>query len=84
MPKKRLENFLTLAEKQTLEKRVQIAKLLAKKLTVREIARRLGVSTTTVVRVNKILKGEEKKERETKETFTPKLERKRKLPWIIG
>lgn len=48
-----LENFLTNKEKARVRKRMEILRLLKSGLTVREVARRLKVSTATVIKIKK-------------------------------
>lgn len=48
-----LENFLTNKEKARARKRMEILRLLKSGLTVREVARRLKVSTATVIKIKK-------------------------------
>lgn len=58
-----LENFLTDKEKARARKRMKILRLLKNGLTVREVAKRLEVSTATVIKTKKCFtKRKQKKE----------------------
>jgi len=85
-----LKELLTQKEIKILQQRFQIAQLLKTDLTYREIARRIGISTTTVVRLNwrlKIRKSKREKHPDKKTIVAPKVylrESRKKLPWVIG
>jgi TrpR-related protein YerC/YecD len=50
-----LEDLLTIRELQDLAQRLEVAQLLTEKVTYNEIARKTGVSTATISRVNRSL-----------------------------
>jgi len=79
-----LSKLLTIKELRVLEKRFQIVKLLRTRLTYRQIAQKMGISTTTVVRLNQRLKI--RKTRRKKTSFVKSLagQEEKKLPWKIG
>ena len=47
-----LRDLLTIEEITEMGKRLEVAKLLSKKITFREITKKTGVSTTTTARIN--------------------------------
>jgi Trp operon repressor len=85
IPSSIVKKLLTEKEEKVLIKRYKIAQLLQTNLTYREIAKQMGISTTTVVRLNQRLKI-----RKTKNTGNQSLSAKakqkqtKKLPWVIG
>jgi uncharacterized protein YerC len=81
---KLLPDLLTKKEKSVLQKRFKITALLKGRLTYREIAALLGISTTTVVRINKRLRIR-KKGRKFKKNLSSKGEKEKvKIPWKLG
>ncbi|MFC1711361.1 Trp family transcriptional regulator [Patescibacteria group bacterium] len=82
--KKLTFELLTSKEKKVLQKRFEICKLLKTKLTYREIAKKIGISTTTVVKLNQRMKI-----RKGSQGLKPKKNKvendaNRTLPWVIG
>lgn len=83
--------LLTKEELKALQKRFRIIQLLKTKLTYREIAQKMSISTTTVVRLNQRLKIRRKPPKSTPKTYSKQptnvasLEyKKSKLPWKFG
>ncbi len=77
-----LPDLLTTKEKIILRRRFKIINLLKQDLSYREIAVVLGISTTTVVRINKrlgIRKGKRKNH-----GLDNKVSQGVKIPWKIG
>ena len=85
-----IKDLLTKKELRVLQKRFQIVQFLKTDLAYREITRKMGISTTTVVRLNKRLKirsGIKKKRTYRKTTVSPNVCSKKglsRLPWKIG
>lgn len=90
-----IPKLLTSKELKVLEKRYKIVNLLKTDLTYRQIAKQMGISTTTVVRLNQRLKIRKRKSlKKTKKDYSfsgpigPKNEyirpKSKKLPWVIG
>jgi len=80
-----LPSLLTSKELKVLQKRFQLLQLLKTKKTYRKIAKKMGISTTTVVRLNQRLKLRKPKSKKTKPFRKQALKRvKNKLPWKIG
>jgi len=80
-----LPSLLTAKELKVLQKRFQLLQLLKTKKTYRQIAQKMGISTTTVVRLNQRLKLRKTKSKKSK-LFQRKILKsgKTKLPWKIG
>jgi uncharacterized protein YerC len=82
-----LPNLLTPKEVKLFQKRYRLVQLLKTNLTYREIAQQMGISTTTVVRLNQRLKIRQGKRKilSTLPAIAPKVESKEaKLPWKFG
>ena len=86
-----IHKLLTPKELKTLKKRFTIIQLLRSNLTYREIAQKIGISTTTVVRLNKRLKIKKSKTKNVTKWYGDRhtkmlrlRETKRRLPWKIG
>jgi len=83
-----LLKLLTNKELRVLKKRFTIVQLLKSNLTYRKIAQKIGISTTTVVRLNKRLKIRKFKKKNyiKKPALASKniYIKKQKLPWKIG
>jgi uncharacterized protein YerC len=75
--------LLTKKEVKDLQKRFSILKLLKTKLTYREIAQQMKISTTTVVRLNQRLKLRKGRSSKSKTEKVP-ASKKAKLPWKFG
>ncbi|PIS09447.1 hypothetical protein COT75_01455 [Candidatus Beckwithbacteria bacterium CG10_big_fil_rev_8_21_14_0_10_34_10] len=82
--KAKLFYLLTVKEKVLLEKRLKVFRLLKTNLTYREIAKRLKLSTTTVVNLNKRLKLRKGIRVKTKLKYSARIVEKKSLPWVIG
>jgi len=76
-----LENFLTDKEKTRARKRMGILRLLRSGLTVREVAKRLEVSTATVIKTKKCF-SKRKQKREPGENMD--LSSKTARRWVWG
>ncbi len=77
-----LPNLLTPKEVKVFQKRYRIVQLLKTNLTYRKIARQMGISTTTVVRLNQRLKI---RTRQKHQVHLGGQEKKnKKLPWKFG
>ena len=83
-----LLKLLTNKELKVLKKRFTIIQLLKSNLTYRKIAQKIGISTTTVVRLNQRLKIRKFKKKNYMEKSAPMpknvYKKKQKLPWKIG
>lgn len=79
-----LPALLTNKEYQLFEKRFRIIQLLKTKLTYREIAKKMGISTTTVVRLNKRLRIRKGRKSKLEKPKKEKQADDKKLPWVIG
>ena len=86
-----IPKLLTHKELKVLKKRFTIIQLLKSNLTYREIAQKIGISTTTVVRLNKRLKIRKPKTKNITKSYSDRhmkmlclRKSKRKLPWKIG
>jgi len=82
-----LLKLLTHKELKVLKKRFTIIQLLKSNLTYREIAQKIGISTTTIVCLNQRLKIRQKKRKNypTQHAIASRVgHRKTKLPWKIG
>lgn len=77
-----LLSLLTPKEVKVFQKRYRLAQLLRTKLSYREIARQMSISTTTVVRLNQRLKIRKLKPRQTKQIKNIYINKK--LPWKLG
>ena len=82
-----LPNLLTPKEVKVFQKRFRIVQLLKSGLTYREISQQMGISTTTVVRLNQRLKLRQKRRKifPTQPAIASKVgNEKTKLPWKFG
>jgi len=85
-----IPNLLTHKELKVLKKRFQIVDLLKTNLTYREISQQIGISTTTVVRLNQRLKVRTRQKlkhlpaRNAVHNVAGGDGQERKLPWRIG
>ena len=76
-----LENFLTDKEKNRVRKRMKILRLLKNGLTVRAVAKRLKVSTATVIKTKKCFPNRKQKKELGENTEIPSATARR---WIWG
>lgn len=77
-----LSRLITSQEAKILHQRYQIIQLLKTKLTYREIAKNMGISTTTVVRLNN--RFQIRKPRRQQLRSINEIKKRKKIPWVIG